>query len=227
MSPEAMAAAGASNSVGSELMAGALARVRSAGGSVKPKGAPEKWADQYIRQTQGRDFNAFWNEVNQRFPGPKNSNARRKAGEYFGAFYYVFDAERQTLNAGTIAASPEVAVRDTPPVATAPPPASLPTPAVAPVAAEEVFEGRMNGAAVGPPPASQNEAWLRARTSEYLDAPAGVRGRQNVHGISDLAEMAGFGSDIPGFLEKYGPRGGAEEEEEEVVALNPSAVSQR
>jgi hypothetical protein len=160
-------------------MAGALARVRSAGGSVKPKGAPEKWADQYIRQTQGRDFNAFWNEVNQQFPGPENSNARRKAGEYFGAFYYVFDAERQTLNAGTIAASPEEAVRDTPPVATAPPaappaappptltppPAPLPTPAVAPVAAEEVFEGRINGAAVN------DEAALRARIQQMQIDP--------------------------------------------------------
>jgi hypothetical protein len=112
VSPEAFEAASSSHPVAGELLAGALGRVSRAGGRVEPETDVEKMAQRLINSDPSRNFQSFWEGVVKMYP--RNTEARKQAGEYFGAYYYALDAQGQTLNPGVLEAKPEIAAQNAP-----------------------------------------------------------------------------------------------------------------
>jgi hypothetical protein len=196
-----------------EMMGGALARVRRARGAVKPETDVEKFAQKVIGLDRSRDFNKFMREVGKVYEGPGNVAARKEAGEYFGAYYYAFDAQNMTVNPGTLAADPVEEVKNAPPVDVAPDknPINLifDTPSAS---SGDPYPLPPGFAPPSPAPAGPAAAFLEEAQADQVDLAEYYRAQAREYfanpaaqiSLQALADEAGA-VDIPTFLDLYGP----------------------
>jgi hypothetical protein len=97
--------------IAAESLPAAMRRVKAAKGKVEPKTKGEIHAQQLINaQATTRDFNAFHRELRKATKG--DEKAYREGLAYFGAFYYVRDAENRTTSRGAATADPELSASE-------------------------------------------------------------------------------------------------------------------